>query len=340
MAIKDSMILELLDPEAARRLQQKEAMNQQLAMAQARSPLLAQAYQTAGMLSSSLGGALGTDMRGPTEIRAQRVKDALAQTKGNIIEAAKIVQAEDPAGALALMQYGREMSPKLTRGDVKLGYKTVTVKQDGLDTVKTVQDIKTGAFDEQGNLVGFYEAGGLRRITPEEAQAIQAKADSTGVMKGDIEPLKYGKGTVYLTAGMGQGVASTDPKSSMSPADAARREAVEMQSLRNPPTTTPSTQGVSPGPIKGEVVARMQPVPARPTITPTETITSAPSRTVQTSAEAGAEMQALQQADTSVLRQRLAQLNAVPIPSADQQEEIRRIIAALMERAKINRASR
>jgi len=40
------------------------------------------------------------------------------------------------------------------------------------------------------------------------------------------------------------------------------------------------------------------------------------------------------------LTKRLAELKAIPVMSADQQEEYRRIVAALADRAKINRASR
>lgn len=116
MAIKDSMILQLLDPEAARRLQQQEEAKQMQAMA-GRSPLLQQAFRTAGMLSSSLGSALGTDMRSPTVRAADRIQAYVQNAGGDYgkaITAAR--QAGDMAGTLALAQAQKAMTPEVGEG--------------------------------------------------------------------------------------------------------------------------------------------------------------------------------------------------------------------------------
>lgn len=333
MAIRDSMILELLDPQAARQLAEKERLNQQLAMAQSRSPLLAEAQRTAGMLSQSLGSALGRDMRSPQERRAQNVQAAMQQTKGNLIEAAQLLRETDPAASMILMQQGRAMQPKLTQREVPLGYRTITTTNPltGLPEQKTVQDKKLGAFTESGQLVGFYEAGGLRRLTPQEAEQIQANAQaseqSTGVMRDDIEPVKIGQGNVYLKTDMGQGVRDSDVRMNVPPETAAKIE----EANRGVPS-----RGSRRGSSNQEAMKREMPiVERRPGIAPPPTIQQPPETrgTVQTTQERDAAISQIQQQDTSVLQNRLRALSSQPTMTADQQEEYRRIIAELSDRA-------
>lgn len=339
MAVRDSMILELLDPEAARRLSQKERLNQQLAMAQSRNPLLAEAQRTAGMLSQSLGSALGRDMRSPEEKRAVNIQAALRKTNGNIVEAANLLRDSDPAGAMLLARQGaamRELQPKLTQREVPMGYRTITVRNEfGLPESKTVQDKKLGAFDEQGNLVGFYEEGGLRRISPQEAEQIQANqeasAQSTGVMKGDVEPIRMGSGNVFIKTEMGQGVRDSDVRMNVDPDTA---EKIERSQRGFPPRGSRV-----PAPHEEAQQRDMPIVEERQGITPPPAVRGTPVQqpearpTVQTAQERNQSIQAIQQQDTPVLQSRLQALASQPTMTADQQEEYRRIIAELADRA-------
>jgi len=351
MAIRDSMILQLLDPEAARRLAEQEQRNQQMAMAQARSPLLAEAAKTAGMFSTALGGALGRDMRSPMEKRAQNVQAAMATSGGNIVEAAKILQESDPAAAMVLMQQGRAMQPKREVKQLRTGstlqYPEGTTQQaiDG-GLVKAVAVPTYSTFQiEDGVITGRIDTatGRVIPISREEAAAIesnQAQADATAQPKPDDT---INGANIYLNAGMGTGVQQGAPTSNIPP-EAQERINQQSGASRTARGQQPSLSQLiaeaGKGGARAPTVATMQGVPTRPNIMGQPIEPSAPSRTVQTSAEAGAEMQALQQADTKVLTKRLAELKAIPVMSADQQEEYRRVVAALAERAKINRASR
>ena len=349
MAIRDSMILQLLDPEAARRLAEQEQRNQQMAMAQARSPLLAEAAKTAGMFSTALGGALGRDMRSPMEKRAQNVQAAMATSGGNIVEAAKILQQSDPAAAMVLMQQGRAMQPKREIKQLRTGStlqyapglsdaeKRLT-KPSVIPTYETFQV-------EDGVITGRIDTatGRVIPISREEAAAIasnQTQADATAQPKPDDT---INGANIYLNAGMGTGVQQGAPTSNIPP-EAQERINQQSGASRTARGQQPSLSQLiaeaGKGGARAPTVATMQGVPTRPNIMGQPIEPPAPSRTVQTSAEAGAEMQTLQQADTKVLTKRLAELKAIPVMSADQQEEYRRIVAALAERAKINRASR
>lgn len=116
MAIKDSLVLQLLDPEAARQLQMQEERKAQMAMA-GRNPLLQQAYRTAGMLTGSLGRALGTDMRSPTVRAADRIQSYVQGAGGDYgkaISAAR--QAGDIAGTMALAQAQKALTPEVGEG--------------------------------------------------------------------------------------------------------------------------------------------------------------------------------------------------------------------------------
>ena len=356
MAIKDSMILQLLDPEAARRLAEQEQRNQQMAMAQARSPLLAEAAKTAGMFSSALGGALGRDMRSPMEKRAQNVQAAMATSGGNIVEAAKILQQSDPAAAMVLMQQGRAMQPKREVKQLRTGstlqYPEGTTEAQILGgSVKAVAVPTYSTFQlEDGVITGRIDTttGRVIPISGEERAALensmmaeQAQADGTTPPKPDDT---IGKGNIYLNAGMGTGVQQGAPTATVPPETQKRMEQQSGASRTarggQQPSLSQLIAEAGKGGARAPTVATMQGVPPRPTITGQPIEPPAPSRTVQTSAEAGAEMKALQQADTKTLTKRLAELKAIPIMSADQQEEYRRIVAALGERAKTKRASR
>ena len=348
MAIRDSMILQLLDPEAARRLAEQEQRNQQMAMAQARSPLLAEAAKTAGMFSTALGGALGRDMRSPMEKRAQNVQEAVATSGGNIVEAAKILQQSDPAAAMVLMQQSRAMQPKREIKQIRTG--TTLEYAEGADrTNPLVKPTAVPTYEtfqlEDGVITGRIDTatGRVIPISREEAAAIesnQAQADATAQPKPDDT---INGANIYLNAGMGTGVQQGAPTSNIPP-EAQERINQQSGASRTARGQQPSLSQLiaeaGKGGARAPTVATMQGVPTRPNIMGQPIEPSAPSRTVQTSAEAGAEMKALQQADTKTLTKRLAELKAIPIMSADQQEEYRRIVAALGERAKTKRASR
>jgi hypothetical protein len=348
MAIADSMILQLLDPEAARRLQREEELKTMRTMAGS-SPLLQQAYQTAGMLSSSLGSALGTDMRSPMVQRAERVKEAMASSGGNIVEAAKILQQSDPAAAMVLMQQGRAMQPKREIKQLRTG--STLQYAPGLSDVEkrltkpsVVPTYETFQL-EDGVITGRIDTatGRVIPISREEAAAIesnQAQANAAAQPKPDDT---INGANIYLNAGIGTGVQQGAPTSNIPP-EAQERINQQSGASRTARGQQPSLSQLiaeaGKGGARAPTVATMQGVPTRPNIMGQPIEPPAPSRTVQTSAEAGAEMKALQQADTKVLTKRLAELKAIPVMSADQQEEYRRIVAALADRAKINRASR
>lgn len=354
MAIKDSMILQLLDPEAARRLAEQEQRNQQMAMAQSRSPLLAEAAKTAGMFSSALGGALGRDMRSPMEKRAQNVQAAMATSGGNIVEAAKILQQSDPAAAMVLMQQGRAMQPKREIKQLRTGAtlqypaglsdaeKRIT-KPSVVPTYETFQledGVITGRIDTTTGRV--IPVSGEERAAIENSMMSQQASTNTAAQATPDDTI--GKGNIYLNAGMGTGVQQGAPIANVPPETQKRMEQQSGASRTarggQQPSLSQLIAEAGKGGARAPTVATMQGVPPRPTITGQPIEPPAPNRTVQTSAEAGAEMQALQQADTKTLTKRLAELKAIPIMSADQQEEYRRIVAALGERAKTKRASR
>ena len=278
MAIKDSMILQLLDPEAARRLAEQEQRNQQMAMAQSRSPLLAEAAKTAGMFSSALGGALGRDMRSPMEKRAQNVQAAMATSGGNIVEAAKILQQSDPAAAMVLMQQGRAMQPKREVKQLRTGstlqYPEGTTEAQILGgSVKAVAVPTYSTFQlEDGVITGRIDTttGRVIPISGEERAALensmmaeQAQADGTTPPKPDDT---IGKGNIYLNAGMGTGVQQGAPTATVPPETQKRMEQQSGASRTARPSLSELIKQAGGGGAPAPVVARMEPVPERPQI--------------------------------------------------------------------------
>lgn len=197
---ESSLIAALLSPTAAAEMERRRQAEAGQVSANPFTKLLTEASKTAGGLRSSLGGLFGTELRDASQIRAAGIRSAIENAEGATLKeklqnALPTIGQIDPAIAMQLETKVKELGPQMTYKDIRMGTREVTEPPTfpGMPaTKKVVSNIRTGVFQD-GKLIGYLDDDArVIRLDSEEAKQIQETQDatdqSTGVMKGDIEP--------------------------------------------------------------------------------------------------------------------------------------------------------